>query len=123
MKSHIKEVFKVVKADGLKYLSAIETGRNQLEYKPNTITKPKQGKIFAFSSLEFAAQFICDEHDLLFQIWRAKGKNPEEIKEICLYPQYDGEFWRNLITNKTYLGHAPHGTVAVEELELLEQVS
>lgn len=118
-----EEIFKVVKIEGDKCLSAMETGTNQLEYKPNTITKPKRGKIFAFSSIACARLFIVKNLDLYlsYEIWKARGKNPEKISIICVYPKKDEEFWKGLIKD-VYLGQSPEGAIVVEEIELLEQV-
>lgn len=122
-----QEVFKVVKMEGEKRVSAVETGACKLEYLPSVVTKPKRGKIFAFSTLEFASQFIDQEaasiyFSATFQIWKAVGKNPKTISKICLCPTDDGNFWKNLLVNDMHLGSAPEGTLAVDEIELLERI-
>lgn len=120
-----QEVFKVVKIEGEKYVSAVETGAYKLEYLSNEVTKPKRGKIFAFSSLEFAKQFKLKELSSSYQtweIWKARGKNPESIDKICTYPDKDEKFWKGFILNKMYLGHSYEGTIVVDELELLEKI-
>ena len=123
-----QDVFKVVKMEGEKRVSAVESGDCKLEYLPNTVTKPKRGKIFAFSTLEFAIQFIDQEvtnsySSSTFQIWKAAGKNPKAIKKICLCPTDDGNFWKNLLVKDMHLGSAPEGTLIVDEIELLERAN
>ena len=118
-----QDVFKVVRTEDERYVSAIETGACKLEYLPNVVTKPKRGKIFAFSTLEFAKEFVEEEETMLstHEVWKAKGKNPKVIGQICLYPKDDGKFWKNLLIEDMHLGDAPEGTIVVDEIKLLER--
>ena len=121
-----QEVFKVVRTEDERYMSAVETGACKLEYLPNVVTKPKRGKIFAFSTLEFAKAFIDQEGESVFsklEVWKAKGKNPKAIRQICLYPKDDNRFWKNLYIEDMHLGNAPEGTLTVDEIKLLERAS
>jgi len=132
-------VYKVVRVEGDKRLSAVTNGVWQVEYKPGKVTRPrKRTKLLAFKSREAAldfTRFIAKiERDDVFEIWKCEARDCEAVYNLpgCGRANDFIDFWRKLSRceffsvrprTKVCLFMAPPGTVACSALKLRVRVA
>ena len=98
-----------------------------LTYKPNTITKPNVGKLFAFSNKEDAFAYLFGD-----EVWKAQatgvkklGKHEKIFTGAQLILDNYEYFWKYGVSDcfeglQQVLGYAPKGTVLCETIKLIE---
>ena len=108
----VHEISSVLKKNKRKYCSCIVFDLNcAVSYEIGKLSKPKLGKLFAFSSINEAMEFKRPSQVIL----ECKAKNARPQYKICRYfdPKEFERFW-----NKQQLPYnwAPNGTVCCDSI-------
>ena len=122
--------YKVCRREGNKLYSAIiDDDGLKLEYKINTIVRPKVGKIFAFMNLTDADRFnyrYLGSAGVIGVIFSCEGEYSKEQPNVTPNPRPDliKSFWgKRLWEEPTWeFSPNPDGTIFLDNIKLLEEV-
>lgn len=93
-----------------------------LEYIPDEWISPSLGKIFVFSSLDNAIDFVNERYTCSFEIWECEVENPNRSVYSIPYadPHAIIKFWKN--EDGLSLKPAPEGTVFCDRVKIIKKV-
>ena len=122
-----KTVWKVVRQDNGKLLSAVVEEPIAIEYKPGNWVSAKTGFLFAFRAVELAAEFARNGCGL--EIWEAKAQgvwtterviSAEAVRRIPL--RWLADWWDGKWVTKRYEDKPFPGTVVCERIKLIRRI-
>ena len=119
-------VYKVVRPSKGRTVSAFVEGEAEINYIPGVEIKPKVGKIFVFTDLKKARDFLVGS-----QIWKSEATNVKRIRrlipnnvvelknmDMIAYFWKGDRRWKDMAPK---LGHPPKGSAVCDSITLLER--
>jgi hypothetical protein len=115
-------VYKIVRNEDRRLVSPCAVYSWQVEYIPHEWVYAKRGKLFVFSDLYFATQFLhtFKQRDNL-QIWECETTNEELITHVAIAASANEMFWEGKVSSWETTA-APEGTWISPAIKLTERV-
>lgn len=119
-------MYKVIRKSGSKMYSLNSNGFYELEYKLDSWTEPKIGKIFIFKELADAISFKAvmqyPFRGIILEIYTCEVENaaPMERCAMCI-GQSITKFWKGK-TKPYHDQRTPKGTYGADKVKLLEKI-
>lgn len=121
-------VVKVVCKFGADLLSAVESSDLCVVYESGIRSIPSLSgsKLFAFSSIEYAMEWVGEPQPAQFEIWRAYGEDVTEqnrrILNVFVHRDAVTDFW-NGTADEHIVVPTPVGSVSCSAITLLEKIA